>query len=110
MLPDPEPMASIWAQPNNPIHPPDMLPGNNVINGCSTAGYPSPPQTGFETTAKPTPEPRLIDNVAALTCARLALCCACEELSSWDSELPPDKLLTVEQWRPSEVVSRTSRM
>jgi hypothetical protein len=74
-----------------------MLREAEAVSRCPDTGSLDSPQTRFETTAKPTPEPWLIDNVAALTHARLASRSAYEEFGSRDSELPPDKLLMVEQ-------------
>jgi hypothetical protein len=63
VLPSPEPTASLWAHPVNPIHPPDTPHEENVINAL---GRPNSPQVGLKTAAKQSPEPRLIDRVAAL--------------------------------------------
>jgi hypothetical protein len=70
MLPDPEPKASPWAQPSDSIRPPDM--SLEKDSKRPAVGYPNSTQAGLETAAKQSPEPQLVDSLAALIRVHLA--------------------------------------
>jgi hypothetical protein len=74
-----ESMVSLWAQLSDPAHPPDMLQQSEAISKHPDTGCQSSPQAGLEAAVEQPPESRLIDTVAALTCAHLAGRAASEE-------------------------------
>jgi hypothetical protein len=91
MLPDPEPKASPWAQPSDSICPPDT--SLEKDSKCPAVGYPNSTQAGLKTAAKQSPEPQLIDSLAALIRARLAGRSASEEFRLQVPKVPSDELV-----------------
>ena len=91
-LPDPEPTVSLRAWPSCPTCPLDTL-LEDVISKRPARSCPSLPQTGLETAVEQSPEPRIIDSVAALVRARLAARSACDESACGFPNIHPTSCL-----------------
>lgn len=108
MLPGPEPTALLRAHLVHPIHSLDMPLEENVVSECPTMGCLTLSQAKLKAAVKWPPEPQLIDNITALTHARLATCSTCNEFAPQVSRHLPDRLAVVEPQHPCNVISETN--
>ena len=109
-MPNLEPIVTSWAQQLNSIHSSDTLFEEDIMSECSAMGYLSLSQARLKAAIKQPPEPWLIDNIAALTCAHLAAPSTSDEFTPWLSRHSPDRLSAVEQWHSCSVISEIDRM
>jgi hypothetical protein len=93
-----EPIAPSWAQSSHPLHLPDAP---CKADTSST----QKPQIGLETAILQSPEPWLLDTVAALVRARLATRSVGDEFVLQAPKGPPDKSGIVEERHAYDVIN-----